>query len=134
MAQYPIPQFIESEGKIISFLTFRQFFLLVGGGAVCVMLYFTLPFFLFAIFGVGVMGLVGAIAFVKVDNVSIIKILLNFIRFSTGKKNYVWKKEESPYPFKLQEHYEVKNIPDSPTLRVRASNLKEAKKAIDTKR
>ncbi|MBX4200711.1 PrgI family protein [Candidatus Parcubacteria bacterium] len=93
MEQYPIPQFIESEGKIISFLTFRQFFTLVIGGGACVGFFYLLPFFLFLILSAIVAILVLAIAFLKVDNVSVMTILINYLTFSIGSKNYVWKKK-----------------------------------------
>ena len=110
MAQYPIPQFIESEGKIISFLTFRQFFILVGGGAFCLLFYYTLPFWLFTILSIIVGLLVALIGFVKIDNTSVVTILLNSILFLVGSKKYIWQKKESPYPFKVKKNYDVKSI------------------------
>src|SRR5687768_8500199 len=100
MSQYPIPQFIEEEGKIIFFLTFRQFFMLVGAGAICIVLYFLLPFPFFVFCSIIVGVLVFAIAFLKINNESILKILFNFFTFSTGAKNYIWDKKKSAYPFK----------------------------------
>ncbi len=132
--QYPTPQFIEEEGKIIFFLTFRQFFLLVGGGAVCLFLYFVLPFFFFAICSIFIMGLVAIIAFLKINNQTIVKILLNFIGFATGPKTYTWKKEESPYPFKVATSPEVKNIQEPPTPIPTTSRLSEIKKMVETKK
>ena len=99
MAQYPIPQFIESEGKIISFLTFRQFFVLVGAGAICGAAYYTLPFALFAIISLIVAVMAFAIAFLKIDNTSVVTLVVNFLSFTTKSKNYVWQKKDSPYPF-----------------------------------
>jgi len=110
MAQYPIPQFIESEGKIISFLTFRQFFILVGGGSFCLLFYYTLPFWLFTILSIIVGLLVALIGFVKIDNTSVVTILLNSILFLVGSKKYIWQKKESPYPFKVKKNYDVKSI------------------------
>jgi hypothetical protein len=92
MAQYPIPQFIESEGKIISFLTFKQFFWIVGGGAVCVAAYYSLPIWLFMPIVVVTGFLVVMIAFIKIDNMSVMTLLMNYISFSTKTKNYVWRK------------------------------------------
>ncbi len=99
MEQYPIPQFIEAEGKIISFLTFRQFFVLVGGGAVCVGLFFLFPFYVFLPIAILVGAIVMGVAFLKVDGVSITTIVLNFVTFSVASKNYTWQKKEYPYPF-----------------------------------
>jgi len=96
--QYPVPQFIEEEGKIVFFLTFRQFFILVGGGAVCFLLYVLLPLWVFAITSIAIMLLVGAIAFIKIDNDSIVKVLLQFLGFSFSNKNYIWRKRDLSYP------------------------------------
>lgn len=117
--QYSIPQFIEEEGKIIFFLTFRQFFLLVGGGAVCLLLYYILPFWLFAILSIVIMLMVAAIAFLKIGNESIIKVLLHFIGFSLAKKNYIWKKKE---------------LSESLNTPIRKSGLWNTKKIMETKR
>ncbi len=94
MIQYSLPQFIEEEGKIVFFLTYRQFFLLVGGGAVSFLMIFTLPLPI-AIGGTTlVMAIVSAIAFIKINGFSIIKIIMHFFGFTMQTKNYVWKKEE----------------------------------------
>jgi len=93
MAQYPVPQFIEEEAKIIFFLTFRQFFLLVGGAAVCFLLFYTLPFYVFIVGSLFVMALVSIIAFVKINGISVVKIVLNYLGFLIQKKDYIWKKK-----------------------------------------
>lgn len=102
MAQYPLPQFIESEGKIVSFLTYKQFFLIVIGGAICVGFYYFLPFWLFIILGLLVAGLVALIGFIKIDNVPVTTMILNLIMFQTKSKDYVWRKKHSAYPFKTK--------------------------------
>ena len=147
MPEYPVPQFIESEAKIIFFLTFRQFFILVGGGVLSFILYFILPFILFIICLMVIVLVVIIVAFFKVNNESAVKILLNFIGFSVGLKNYTWKKEGSHYmnqevsnikdrnlaynepSFKSQEY-----IKKSPGLKPENSKLKSIKKIIETKR
>ena len=137
MAQYPVPQFIEEEGKIVFFLTFRQFFLLVGGGAVCFLLFFTLPL-TFAIIGsLFIMILVSAIAFIKINGLPIIKIVLNFLGFVTQNKNYTWKREDLPYLPKIQDIQKVQEIPiikKGPSATQNISRLEDVKKRIETKR
>ncbi|OGZ66957.1 MAG: hypothetical protein A3D35_01630 [Candidatus Staskawiczbacteria bacterium RIFCSPHIGHO2_02_FULL_34_9] len=90
MAQYPLPQFIEEEGKITFFLTFRQFFLLVGGGFICFALYYTIPFYLFVAISVVVMIIVVGVAFIKIDDEQITKVIMHFINFYTSDKDYTW--------------------------------------------
>jgi len=136
MPQYPIPQFIESEGKMIYFLTFRQFFILVGGGALCILLYYILPFFLFAILGVIIALLVAGIAFVKIDNASLVTIFLNFISFSMGTKSYTWKKKEVAYPFKAKPpaEPEIKDVKPLPPMHMQKSKLKAVQQMVETKK
>lgn len=93
MGQYPVPQFIEEEGKIVFFLTFRQFFWLIGGGVVCFVLYLISPFWLFLASSIFTAILVLIIAFVKINNVSVLRALFDYFRFLAGKKNYIWKKD-----------------------------------------
>jgi len=93
MSQYPVPQFIEEEGKIIFFLTFRQFFLLVGGGVVCFLLFQFLPFYFFIIGSLFVMALISIIAFVKIDGIGVVRMVLNYFGFVAQNKDYMWKKK-----------------------------------------
>jgi len=131
MEQYPIPQFIEAEGKIAFFLSFRQFFYLVGAGVACFILYFILPTFLFFVLApIVVVGTV-ILAFATVNGVPIINMLLGAIGFSMGGKNYVWQKKESPYPFKPIKRTQIKKLDQAPVLRAQTSQLKNTKTAVE---
>lgn len=93
MAQYPIPQFIEEESKIVFFLTYRQFFMLVGGGAICFLLFMQLPTLFATILSIIVMGIILIITFLKINGVPVLKVVFGYFGFITQSKNYVWKKE-----------------------------------------
>jgi len=129
--QYPIPQFIEAEGKIAFFISFRQFFYLVGAGVICFILYYALPFFLFIIasFLIGAVSVV--LAFVQVNGVPIINMILASIGFMAGGKNYTWKKKESLYPFKPIKRAQIKKIEEGPVLKVQQSQLKKTKTEVE---
>jgi hypothetical protein len=131
MEQYPIPQFIEAEGKIAFFISFRQFFYLVGAGAICFALYFALPFSIFIVVSVLVVGIAGVLAFVQVNGSPVINILLNSIGFSMGGKNYTWKKKESPYPFRPIKRAQIKKIEQGPVLQAQISQLKKIKTQVE---
>ena len=157
--QYPLPQFIEEEAKITFFLTFRQFFLLVGGAIVCFLLYYTVSFYVFITLSLFVMLIVSAIAFLKIDDEPIIKKLLHFINFYTEDKKYTWKKEDMPYSSKAvnsapepikkpanqisknnkntEEYTYLKSSPTAPLLNIvtntKTSKLNSAKKSIELK-
>lgn len=131
MEQYPIPQFIEQEGKIAFFISFRQFFYLVGAGVACFILYFILPAIIF--FLVAPIIVIGTVilAFATVNGTPIINIILASIGFSMGGKDYTWKKKESPYPFKPIRRTQIKKIEQGPVLQAQTSQLKRTKTQIE---
>lgn len=133
MEQYSVPQFIEQEAKIAFFISFRQFFYVVGAGAICFMLYFILPFFLFTIasFIIGAAAL--SLAFISINGMPLLNLLLNSIGFATGGKNYTWKKKESPYPFRTIKRAEIKKIEEGPILQAQKSQLKKTHTNIELK-
>jgi hypothetical protein len=132
MERYPIPQFIEQEGKIAFFISFRQFFYLVGAGVVCFILYYVLPFFLFITFSFIIFGGAVALAFITVNGVPVLNLILGSIGFAIGGKNYVWKKAESPYPFKPIRRTQIKKIEDGPVLQAQKSQLRKMHTKIET--
>lgn len=133
MEQYPIPQFIEQEGKIAFFISFRQFFYLVGAGVVCFLLYYILPRILF--FMASLIIIVGTLilAFVTINGVPILNMILGSIGFALGGKSYIWKKKESPYPFKPIKRTQLKKIEEGPVLQAQTSQLKKIHTQIETK-
>ncbi len=133
MENYPIPQFIEQEGKIAFFISFRQFFYIVGAGAVCFVLYFILPRFLFAIFSIIISISSIGLAFVTVNGAPISNVLLNSLGFATGSKNYVWQKKESPYPFKTIKRVEIRKIEEGHALKIQESRLKKIHTEVELK-
>jgi hypothetical protein len=133
MEQYPIPQFIEAEGKIAFFLSFRQFFYLIGAGVICFALYFVLPSFLFFIIGPLVFVGTAILAFATINGAPIINIILGGIGFSMGGKDYTWKKKESLYPFKPIKRAQIKKIEQGPVLQAQTSQLKRTKTMVDLK-
>lgn len=131
MQQYPIPQFIEAESKITSYLTFRQFFYLLIAGGVDFLLYFILPgiLFYFAAFLVVVIAVV--LAFGSINGAPILNVLLGAIGFSMRGKDYTWQKKESPYPFKPIQRTQIKAIQQAPVLQAQSSQLKRAKALVE---
>lgn len=133
MEQYPIPQFIEQEGKIAFFISFRQFFYLVGAGIACFFLYFILPRPIFYIAAFIIFVGMAILAFATVNGVPILTMILGAIGFSMGGKDYTWKKKESPYPFKPIKRTQIRKIEQGPVLQAQISQLKRTKTQIDLK-
>lgn len=133
MEQYPIPQFIEQEGKIAFFISFRQFFYLVGAGLLCFFLYFILPTVIFYMAAIVIFLAACAIAFVQINGVPLLELLLGAIGFSLGGKNYTWQKKESPYPFKPIRRTQIKKIDEGPVLQAQTSQLKKTRTQVELK-
>ena len=131
MEQYPIPQFIEQEGKIAFFISFRQFFYLVGAGIICFFLYFILPQILFFIIAPIIFIATAILAFATMNGVPILNMILGAIGFSIGGKDYTWKKKESPYPFKPIQRTKIKKIEQGPVLKAQDSQLKRTKTQVE---
>ena len=131
MEQYPIPQFIEAEGKIAFFISFRQFFYLIGAGVLCFFMYFILPRFLFYIVGAIVFIGTAILAFATVNGMPILDMLLGAIGFSMHGKDYTWKKKESPYPFKPIKRTQIKKIEQGPVLQAQTSQLKKTRMSVE---
>ncbi len=133
MEQYPIPQFIEQESRIAFFISFRQFFYLVGAGVLCFFLYFTLPRIIFYIASAVIAVASVILAFGTINGTPILNVILGSIGFSFGGKNYTWSKKESPYPFKPIQRTQIKKIDSGPVLKAQNSQLKRTKTLIDLK-
>ncbi len=131
MEQYAIPQFIEQESKIAFFISFRQFFYLVGAGLVCFFLYFMLPSILFYIVGSIVFIATAILAFGTISGTPILNVILGSIGFSMGGKDYTWSKKESPYPFKPIQRTQIKKIDQGPVLQSQTSQLKRTRTQIE---
>ncbi len=133
MEQYPIPQFIEAESKIAFFISFRQFFYLVGAGIACFFLYFVLPSVIFFMVSAVIFIVMIVLAFGTSNGVPLLNVILGAIGFSLGGKNYTWKKKESPYPFKPIKRTQIRKIDQGPVLQAQVSQLKKTRDTIEMK-
>lgn len=91
--QFQVPQFIETEDRVIGPLTIRQFIYIGVGAGVCAMFYFMFAMWLWIIFSVVIMGAAGAFAFVKIDGRPFISIVLSAFNFYWKPQTYLWQSE-----------------------------------------
>lgn len=75
----------------------------------------------------------GILAFATINGVPILNMILGAIGFSMGGKNYVWKKAESPYPFKPIQRTQIRKIEQGPVLQAQTSQLKRIKTQVELK-
>jgi hypothetical protein len=101
--RFEVPQFIEVEDKIFGPLTWRQFLYLGGGLGMAVVLFLRLPFIFFVISGIPLALLAGALAFYPVNNRPFSYFLEALVNYFSGKRLYLWRKEEMTYKITAAE-------------------------------
>lgn len=70
-------------------------------------------------------GCAVVLAFVSINGMPIINIILSSIGFAAGAKDYTWRKKESPYPFKSIKRAQIKKIDEGPVLKAQTSKLRK---------
>lgn len=104
------------------------------------LMYFFLPFYFFAILSIIVLAFVGIVAFVRVNNASLITVFLNIMGFALQSKKYTWVKKETLQPYQnpnspAKKPAQQPQVPPQPIVpMVRSSKLQEIRKMIDTKK
>jgi hypothetical protein len=96
--QFQVPQFIETEDKIVGPLTLRQFLYLGAAAGLSVILYFTVQLWLWFIFSLFLAAIGGALAFIKVNGQPMVKIVIAAARFGWQPKLFVWQPEHPSIP------------------------------------
>lgn len=94
--QFQVPQFIETEDKVIGPLTLKQFLYLAAAGAVSFALFFFLKTFLWLI-ATFILGSVGAaLAFIKINGRPLPNMLLAALGFYWKPRTYLWQRAAGP--------------------------------------
>ena len=92
--RFQLPQFIETEVKIVGRFTLKQFLWVAGGSAIIFLLFISFKGYLFIIFALPVLAITGAFAFLKIDGISLIDYLAYFISYLSNPKRYIFKKDD----------------------------------------
>jgi hypothetical protein len=91
--RFEVPQFIEVEDKIFGPFTWKQFIYLMGGGGLAAVLFLTTHFIVFLIVGMPIAALAALLAFYPVNNRPFSIFLESMVRYMTGTKLYLWRKQ-----------------------------------------
>ncbi len=91
-----VPKFIQRKPKIVGPFTFEQSIYLGIAGAICVVLYYSTPFYVFLLGLIVFIGGSSFLAFGKVQGIPMPTVIKNFFYFSASSKVYLWKKSDSP--------------------------------------
>ena len=92
--RFQLPQFIETEIKIVGPFTLQQFLWIAGGAAFVFLLYMLVKSVLFFILAIPIAGIFLALAFLKIDGVPLIVYASYGLSYFTNPKKYIFKKDE----------------------------------------
>lgn len=116
--QFQVPQFIETEDKIIGPLTIRQFLYFAITGGISFILFFILQFPLWLFFTVMLVTGAAAFAFIKINGRSLSVAFLAAFNFYWKPRFYLWQK--TPETAKINEE------------KIKIAGTTEVKSRLDT--
>ncbi len=93
MQQYQVPQFIDVEDKIFSFITLRQFLIMLIPLGVFILFYFISKIWLAIIITLPVLVVSAVFAFVKPNGMRFSRFFKAFLDYNLKPRLYVWKQE-----------------------------------------
>ncbi len=96
--QFQVPQFIETEDKVVGPLSLRQFLYIGIGGIVCAVMYFLVATWLFFVISFFIMGGAIALAFVRVNGQPFLRIATAAADFYWKPHTYTWRAPETIQP------------------------------------
>lgn len=140
--QFKIPQNVDIEDKIVAFLSFRQLFILLGGGGIAYVVYTAtvgrVPAYAYIIPMAVIMLFAVLIAFLKMDNLTFIRMVLLFFERLINPSQRVWRHYAAwptlldYYEASLQSTTVVKTTKkeDNPSISVK--NLNSIADIVDT--
>lgn len=97
--KFQVPQFLETETKIIGPLTLKQFLFVAGGVSVTALAYILLSGIFFAIVALLALSFFGALAFLKIDGQPFLNYLAYMLAYLLGSKRYIYRIKEDTNQF-----------------------------------
>lgn len=91
--RFEVPQFIETETKIIGPLTLKQFLWIGGGTAIIFFLFLTFSGYILFLLAIPVAAVSGALAFIKIDEVPLINYIAYGLSYMLNSKKYIYEQE-----------------------------------------
>lgn len=92
MAQFEVPQFIDTESKIVGPLTLKQFGFIAAPALVCFFLYFTLVLWVWLPVAIILMGAGASFAFIKINERPLYLLAIYAVKFFWEPKLFLWKR------------------------------------------
>ncbi|RJP44899.1 PrgI family protein [Candidatus Parcubacteria bacterium] len=121
--QFQVPQFIETEDKIVGPLTLRQFIYVAIAGGASAFFYFTLKPWLWVGLSIVLFGLALSFAFIKINGRGFPEILVAALRFYWEPQTYAWRPESKAAPAEPKRGFSVESIISGLALKTAWRNL-----------
>lgn len=115
MAQFQVPQFIETEAKIVGPLTLRQFGYLGGTGLLAFVLFFILRTGIWVVVTIFLGLTAAALAFFKYNGRPLPSILKNFLLYMLKPKLYLWERVQTTQKPTSQ----IPQVKETPTSKIK---------------
>ncbi len=94
--KFQLPQFIQTEVKLVGPFTLRQFLWVAAGAATLTILFIFTRGIWFIILAIPVVISSIGFAFVKVDGLPLINVVAYMLSYALNPRKYTYKKEEEP--------------------------------------
>lgn len=93
--KFQLPQFIETEIKLIGPFTLKQFLWVAGGASLIFVLFIALgPSFIFFLLAAPIAALALALAFIRVQEMPLINYLAYALAYVINPKKYLYRKDK----------------------------------------
>ncbi len=90
--RFQLPQFIETEIKLIGPFTLKQFLWVAAGSSIIFVLFNFTQGVLFFVLALPIAGIFGALAFLKIGDTPLVEYFVYFINYISSPKKYIFKK------------------------------------------
>jgi len=94
MSQYQVPQFIETEDKIIGPLTIKQFLILAAAGAISFLTFFVFQTWLWVMTTIFFGAIAAFFSFIKINGQPSYVVLFSAFAYLWKPRLFVWQKKE----------------------------------------
>jgi len=129
--QFQVPQFIETEDKIVGPMTLRQFLYIGSAAGIGFLLFFIVELWLWFLITAALIALGVALAFVKVNGRSFLEVVTSALRFYWRPQIFVWKpKKEQRSPqeeVKARPSFSLESLAQGMALKKTWQKLQTAK-------
>lgn len=111
MAQFPVPQFIDRETRLLGPLTVRQTIIFGVIGVILFTLYFVINVYLLVTVGAVFVAFGLVLAFLKINGRPLSAFLFSYLGYFINPKRYIWSKGKNKIKTTRPEKAQKKQVP-----------------------